>query len=283
MPQSPMSICGATSRLSKSLMQKLCSSESCKIVSQGGGDITILQFGLGSEAFKLWKEHYLPGGNEPDILDDSDPVYNIAPAFARGAIIPPLAAVGFIIQDVAKALATYAPLRKVHFNGGALPVIPLAFVGCPPLGFTFHHSTISAYKVLERIQTGVGLPNIAALAPGINIVQLNVVYSNCALSILLVKLWLGYWPRLSEAGTNLLQVLRLRPRASLLQGMSEPALHILEALSSRVERLERIGKRIKIGLVRVCGVFGLGFSVDSVHTSLHHGARRGFRTASASF
>jgi hypothetical protein len=157
-------------------------------VSQGGGDITILQFGLGSEAFKLWKEHYLPGGNEPDILDDSDPVYNIAPAFARGAIIPPLAAVGFIIQDVAKALATYAPLRKVHLNGGALPVIPLALVGYPPLGFTFHHSTISAYKVLERIQTGVGLPNIAALAPGTNIVQLNVVYSNCALSILLVKL-----------------------------------------------------------------------------------------------
>jgi hypothetical protein len=55
------------------------------------------------------------------------------------------------------------------------------------------------------------------------------------------------------------------------------------ALSSRVERLERIGKWIKIGLVRVCGVFGLGFSVDSVHTSIHHGARRGFRTASASF
>jgi hypothetical protein len=184
---SSKSICGATSRLSKSLMKKLRSSESCKIVSEGGGDITILQFGFGSEAYEIWKEHYLPGGKEPDALDDSDPVFNIAPAFAGGALLPPMAAVGLIFQAVTKALVTYAPLRKVHFAGGALPVIPVGFVGYPPLGVKFHHSTIAAYKVLERIQSGAGLPDIMALPAGTNIVQLNVVYSNCALSILMVK------------------------------------------------------------------------------------------------
>ena len=186
-PLSSMNICGATSRLSKSVIKKLCSSESCKIVSEGGGDITILQFGFGSEAYEIWKNHHLPGGKEPDVLDDSDPVYNIAPAFAEGAIMPPMTAVGNIHQAVTKALVTYAPLRKKSFANETLPVIPAEFVGYPQLGVKFHHSTIAAYKVLERIQTGEGLPDIMALPAGTNIVQLNVVYSNCALSILLVK------------------------------------------------------------------------------------------------
>jgi hypothetical protein len=187
MPLSSNSIRGATSRLSKSLMDKLRSSESCEIVSEGGGDITTFKFGYESEAFNLWKENYLPKNNEKDVLDNSDPVYNIAPAFAVGAQLPPMAAVGLICQAVTKALVTYAPLRKADFAGGALPVIPDGFVGYPPLGVQFHHSTIAAYKVFERIQTGAGLPDILALPAGTNIVQLNVVYSNCALSILMIK------------------------------------------------------------------------------------------------
>jgi hypothetical protein len=75
----------------------------------------------------------------------------------------------------------------VDFNGGTLPVITAAFVGYPPLGVQFHHSTIAAYKVFERIQSGAGHPDIAVLPAGTNIVQLNVVYSNCSLSILLSK------------------------------------------------------------------------------------------------
>ncbi len=98
-----------------------------------------------------------------------------------------MAAVGFIMQAVTNALVTYAPLRKVHFTGGALPIIPTGSVIYPPLGVKFHHSTIAAYKVLERIQSGAGLPDIARLPAGTNIVQLNVIYSNCALSILLIK------------------------------------------------------------------------------------------------
>ena len=93
-PLSSMTICGATSRLSKSVMNKLRSSKSCKIVNEGGGNITIFQFGFGSEAYEIWKEQHLPGGKEPDVLDDSDLVYNIAPAFAEGAVLPPMAAVG---------------------------------------------------------------------------------------------------------------------------------------------------------------------------------------------
>jgi len=186
-PLSPTTFCGATSRLSKAVMKKLCSSESCKIVSEGGGEITILQFGFGSEAYEIWKEQHLPGGKEPDVLDGSDPIYNIAPAFADGAVLPPMAAVGGICQAVTKALVTYAPLQKENFASEGLPVIPADFVGYPPLGVKFHHSTIAAYKVLERIQSGAGLPYIMALPAGTNIVQLNVVYSNCALSILLVK------------------------------------------------------------------------------------------------
>ncbi len=48
------SICRSTSRLSKSLIKKLRSSESCKIVSEG--DIPILQFFFCSVAFFLFYE-----------------------------------------------------------------------------------------------------------------------------------------------------------------------------------------------------------------------------------
>jgi len=188
MPLSSMTICGATSHLSKSVMKKLRSSKSCKIVSEGGfGEITIFQLRLGSEAYEIWKEHYLPEGKEPDVLDNSDPVYNIAPAFAVDQLLPPMEAIGGIHQAVTKALVTYAPLRKADFANGTLPVISPEFVGYPQLGVKFHHSTMAAYKVLERIQTGEGLPDIMSLPAGTNIVQLNVVYSNCALSIVLVK------------------------------------------------------------------------------------------------
>jgi hypothetical protein len=98
-----------------------------------------------------------------------------------------MAAVGFVTQAVTKALVTYAPLRKVHFSRDVFPVIPAGFVAYPLLGFKFHHSTIAAYKVLERIQSGVWLPDIVALPAGTNLVQLNVVYSNCALSMLMIK------------------------------------------------------------------------------------------------
>ena len=79
-------------------MNKLRSSESWKIVSEGGDEITILQFCFGPEAYKIWKEHYFPAGKEPDVLDDSDPVSNIAPAFAGCAVLPPMA--GWIHQAV---------------------------------------------------------------------------------------------------------------------------------------------------------------------------------------
>ena len=123
-------------------MNKLRSSESWKIVSEGGDEITILQFCFGSEAYKIWKEHYFPAGKEPDVLDDSDPVSNIAPAFAGFAVLPPMA--GWIQQAVTN--------------------------------FTIPPFMIAAYKVLERIQTGAGLPDIMALPAGTNPVQLNVVY-----------------------------------------------------------------------------------------------------------
>jgi hypothetical protein len=48
---------------------KLRSRESYENVSEGGGDITIVKFGFGSEAYEIWKEHYLPGGKVPDVVE----------------------------------------------------------------------------------------------------------------------------------------------------------------------------------------------------------------------
>ncbi len=50
-------------------LRSLRSSESYEIVSEGGGDIIIVQFGFGSEAYEIWKEHCLPGGKEPDVVE----------------------------------------------------------------------------------------------------------------------------------------------------------------------------------------------------------------------
>jgi hypothetical protein len=181
--------CMGTSKLDKKLMVKLRCAPGCTVHDFGKGEISCLEIEYESPAFKMWKDHYLPGGQEACELDESDPVYTPYPPVVTAAgLAVPLAAIGAIFQEVLNALITYAPLREEHFSALApIPSIPLTPMEAPALGVKFHHSTIAAYKVLERIQSGDGLPNIAALAPNTAITRLNIIYSNCALHLMLHK------------------------------------------------------------------------------------------------
>ncbi len=53
----------------------MMSTPGCEIIQQGKGELLALKIEMGSPAFYAWKDHYLPGGLEPDHLDNSDPVY----------------------------------------------------------------------------------------------------------------------------------------------------------------------------------------------------------------
>ncbi len=83
-----------------------------------------------------------------------------------GPMIVPVDALGMIMQDVIKTLVSYAPLLRHHLNSRAVPHVPPAIVAMPHLGVKYHHSMMAAFKVLERIQTGIGLPASTALAAG---------------------------------------------------------------------------------------------------------------------
>lgn len=181
--------CMGTSKLDKKLMVKLKSAPGSTYHDFGKGEIACFEIEYDSDAFKLWKDHYLPGGKEPFELDESDPIYTpYPPVMTSVGLVVPLPAIGPIFQEVLNALITYAPLRKEHFSAEAsIPMIPLTPMPAPALGIKFHHSTMTAYKVLERIQSGDGLPNIAALPPKTAITRLNIIYSNCVLHLMLHK------------------------------------------------------------------------------------------------
>ena len=92
-------------------------------------------------------------------------------------------------QEVLATLEAYAPLRRHDFMPGApLPHVTLApppvFAG---LGVKYHHATMACFKVFERIQQGLLLPSISACPHGTALTHIQVLYSNCGLSILVTK------------------------------------------------------------------------------------------------
>ena len=71
--------------------------------------------------------------------------------------------------------------------GAPRPALPAADVPLPPGGFVYRHATIGAHKVFERVSTGRGCPTIRTLPRGCILCRINVQYSNCALSLRIVK------------------------------------------------------------------------------------------------
>ena len=178
----------STTRCNKKLLETLKETPGCTYHDMGRGEIPGFELEYNSAAFKLWKDHYLPNDHEHPDLRKCDILYLPYPAI----VLPPdigveLHAIGLVYPEVVNALIAYSPLRAQDFTALPPPPVPLEPVPTPP-GIKFNHSTLAAYRVLERIQTGEGLPSIAALAPGTAITRLNIYYSNCVISFLLRKL-----------------------------------------------------------------------------------------------
>jgi hypothetical protein len=159
-------------------------------VSEGAGDITTFIFGFGLGAFELWKETTCQEARSRMFLMAQIWFTLSRLHLQESPIYRPWMLLGISAKQSTRPWLPMHCFERWIFNGGTLPVITTAFVGYPPqapLGVQFHHSTIAVYKVFERIQSGAGRPDIAVLPAGTDIVQLNVVYSNCSLSILLSK------------------------------------------------------------------------------------------------
>lgn len=105
-----------------------------------------------------------------------------------GGVTVPVCMLAQVYLEVVDLLSVYAPLRQAHLGPDApLPALPAAHVPMPPGGFSFNHTLIGAHKVLERISSGVGCPFIGSLPRGCIICRVNVQYSNCAVSLRIVK------------------------------------------------------------------------------------------------
>ena len=147
-------------------------------------EIHVLAVDYPSPAYDRWKRFCLPNGIEPADWEKDDPRY-LPVMYLNGGV--PLDLQGPVILEVADLLSVYAPLRQVDFETGARPALPAAQIPIPPHGVTFHHATFGAHKVFERISHGDGCPVIGSLPRGCIICRVNVQYSNCALSLRIVK------------------------------------------------------------------------------------------------
>ena len=92
-------------------------------------------------------------------------------------------------MEVEGILMTYAPLLGPSFIPGAplRALLPLPWLGIPPGGVPFHHATIAAHKVLERIQMGQGTTAIARQPSGTVLVAINYTYANAGVSTKVVR------------------------------------------------------------------------------------------------
>jgi hypothetical protein len=148
-------------------------------------EIHVLDLDYPSQAYNQWKQFCLPNNVEPADCEKSDPRYIPAMYFNNGVS---LQLQGPLYCEVADLLSVYAPLRQEDFQPGARqPALPSAHIQIPPYGVTFRHATFGAHKVFERISNGSGCPVIGSLTSGSTICRVNVFYSNCAVSVRVIK------------------------------------------------------------------------------------------------
>ena len=180
---------GGRGTLSKAIMKRIEASEGVKVIKDRG-EITVYDMTFGSAAYEAWKSGCLKGGVEQPVLKESDVLFLPIPHYGVGPHIVPESEYAPVYVNATDALIAYAPLRKEAFAAVDEPEIPLDSQNCnlPPGGLQYNHFAMSTYKVMERIQSGVGLPAIAALPSDTCIVRLLIHYSNCMLSIVLRKL-----------------------------------------------------------------------------------------------
>ena len=82
---------------------------------------------------------------------------------------------------------SYVTLRDIDFRPGQ-PLPGLVPAGpMPGVGVPYHHSTISAHKILERISSGVGCPTILQQGSGTTLCTIVYTYSNARVAVPIVK------------------------------------------------------------------------------------------------
>jgi hypothetical protein len=150
-------------------------------------EIHVLDLDYPSPAYDRWKTFCLPNDVEPADCEESSQSAGYFPAmYLNGGV--PLNLQGPVYLEVSDLLSVYAPLRQEDFERGARqPALPSAHIRIPPYGVAFHHATLGAHKVFEHISEGSRCPVIGSLAPGSAFCRVNVYYSNCAVSVSVIK------------------------------------------------------------------------------------------------
>ena len=86
-------------------------------------------------------------------------------------------------------IRAYGTLRAFHFNPTLAPLPPLGPpCGIPGPGVVYHHCSVSAHKLVERIGKGEGCPTISRQPTGTILIKINYYYANCLVSIAVPKL-----------------------------------------------------------------------------------------------
>eukprot|EP00475_Leptophrys_vorax_P033475 TRINITY_DN52635_c0_g2_i5.p2 TRINITY_DN52635_c0_g2~~TRINITY_DN52635_c0_g2_i5.p2 ORF type:complete len:159 (-),score=47.67 TRINITY_DN52635_c0_g2_i5:618-1094(-) len=128
-------------------------------------------------AHRAFVDHCVPDGKE-DANAADDPLVLVVPAPLNAGVTPQLAQVVNVLMEASAIVAAYQNLLAPNFA----PLQPLPFVGAPlflpGVGIPYHHTTLTAHKVLERIaDPGAVCPTIDQQGSGTILCQVNYNYA----------------------------------------------------------------------------------------------------------
>jgi hypothetical protein len=139
-------------------------------------------------AHRAFVDHCLPDVLQEDAKAVDDPLVLVVAAPLNSGVTPNLTQVLAILMEASAIVTAYQNLLAHSFSPGQ----PLPAVGAPlflpGVGIPYHHATITAHKVLERISDpGAVCPTIHQQGSGTILCQVNYTYANAVVSIRVVR------------------------------------------------------------------------------------------------
>lgn len=176
----------ASMSLTKAVIKQL---EQCGAEVTNVGSRKEPLFSVSLEQGSLAHEKYIAHCAKCDDMDWSevpDPLIHLM--LPRAGVIPRQDDLLQVLQEANSVVEAYAPLRAADFVHGA----PLPGLGPPVvlhcLGVEYHHSTISAQKVVERISSGLGCPVITTQSAGVVLCSIVYTYANARVGMPIVRM-----------------------------------------------------------------------------------------------
>ena len=165
-----------TSKLDKTLINSL-KQYGAEVINHGNRrePLYSVKMSFRDKAHLKFIEAVCPNGDNLESIDD--PLLYAGPVPLGGGVIPMPAQIGSILMEIGGILTAYQNLLAGDFVGPPPAIGPPLMIALP--GIPYHHATVTAHKVADRISNpGPACPLIHALPVGCLICDLMYHYAN---------------------------------------------------------------------------------------------------------